>query len=108
MKVFVTGRYVDLNFQTKVPIIIGQQYANESVAKAVAMAIARMLGVKEIVVTTSQLVTTVEKVKAVKKAKVKSSKAKSKDLPPLYLDCDDEPLPPSGRLHRSKKEKSRG
>lgn len=65
MRVFVTGSYVDLDFQTRVPIKLGQKYANESVARAVAMAVARLIGVKQVVVAT-QGVTTVVPVKAIK------------------------------------------
>lgn len=43
MKLRVTGRYVDLDFETRVPIMLSCRYVNERVAEIMAMQIARIL-----------------------------------------------------------------
>jgi hypothetical protein len=47
MKLTVTGRYVDLDFETPVPIKLSQQFSADSVASSAARAIARKLGIRK-------------------------------------------------------------
>lgn len=48
MKLTVTGRFVDLDFCTPVPLKLSQQYFNESVAQGAARTMARIIGLKKI------------------------------------------------------------
>lgn len=46
MKLTVTGRYVDLDFQTPVPIKLSQQFSTDTIAQSAAKVIARRLDIR--------------------------------------------------------------
>lgn len=51
MKLFVSGRFVDLSFETTPPLTLTQQFANHSVATSAARAMAIMLHLDCVIVS---------------------------------------------------------